>query len=609
MSNKTIFKRISLVAVAALGAGVLATSPATALDNNATGGVFVSPASNVMNIAVTPSRTGSALASIAAATSVGLLANSTTMGTGLTQTATLLSTGTLGVYGQSAAGDAVSFVVTGGSIGSAAATDTLIFFNSGQTAVASQEDASDAVTALSITVKPNSGVTSMRIEMYTKTVAETEASTLAIANGSVSRGTLKAAVNVTIATTSASGAYSAADSLVNVVASAATAATGIDEALANVIANNSATGGFIAINLLDAYGVSLDNLGALVITGTNGAGIAYAGDTSPGAPVNVTAVSNDTSGTIAVARPAAMAGKGFSTTVTISWNGTVVATKSFTFLGEVASMVVTPRRVGLATISTATTNADAFRVTYADSAGNALSTATHANRANTSVIGTTLTTAVTGAAITAEPTVTGDAAKGSLTCAAVTTNYYGGGTANLQLQHVNPLSGTVVKSNVFAASCQANAYTYTAGFDKVSYTPGSVATLTITFKDRDGDLTNGYDALATSATDLITVTGGPSATAVAIPATSDKPDSGTGLAGIKTFQFIVGSTEGDFQAVVSVPVVNGRNSSQTNQTVAYTVKSSSTSVSNADVLKSIVALIASINKQIQALQKLILARR
>jgi hypothetical protein len=36
---------------------------------------------------------------------------------------------------------------------------------------------------------------------------------------------------------------------------------------------------------------------------------------------------------------------------------------------------------------------------------------------------------------------------------------------------------------------------------------------------------------------------------------------------------------------------------------------SAASVTNADVLKSIVALIASINKQIQALQKLILARR
>jgi glutaredoxin 2 len=47
----------------------------------------------------------------------------------------------------------------------------------------------------------------------------------------------------------------------------------------------------------------------------------------------------------------------------------------------------------------------------------------------------------------------------------------------------------------------------------------------------------------------------------------------------------------------------------TAKAVKYSVKASTSTVSNADVLKSIVALIASINKQIQALQKLILARR
>jgi hypothetical protein len=44
-------------------------------------------------------------------------------------------------------------------------------------------------------------------------------------------------------------------------------------------------------------------------------------------------------------------------------------------------------------------------------------------------------------------------------------------------------------------------------------------------------------------------------------------------------------------------------------TVPYSIKESSLTLTNAEVMKSIVALIASINKQIQALQKLILARR
>jgi hypothetical protein len=406
-------------------------------------------------------------------------------------------------------------------------------------------------------------------------------------------------LNVTIATTSASGTYSASDSLVNLVSDATVAATGTDVANANIIANGSA--GYIAIDLYDPYGVSLTGVGALVITGTNGAGIYFNGASSAGTPVNITAVSNTTAGTITVGRPAALANKGFSTTVSISWNGVVVATKSLTFQGEVASMVVTPRRIAQ-NIGSSNTSTDVFRVTYADSAGNAL---IGLGTTATTAVSSTLTSIVTGASIGTQGTAT-DAAKGSITCAAGTSAYLGGGTATLQMQHVNSLSGTIVKSNEFPITCQGNAYSYTAGFDRAVYTPGSVATLTITFKDRDGDLANGYDTWAAS--NVATITGAPSATAVAIPVVGDKADSGTGLQGIKTYQFIVGSTEGDFQAVVSVPDVNTRNSSQTNQTVAYSVKSATTSVSNADVLKSIVALIASINKQIQALQKLILKR-
>jgi hypothetical protein len=47
---------------------------------------------------------------------------------------------------------------------------------------------------------------------------------------------------------------------------------------------------------------------------------------------------------------------------------------------------------------------------------------------------------------------------------------------------------------------------------------------------------------------------------------------------------------------------------QAKVTVPYSIKASTTGVTNEEVLKSIVALIASINKQIQALQKLILRR-
>jgi hypothetical protein len=70
--------------------------------------------------------------------------------------------------------------------------------------------------------------------------------------------------------------------------------------------------------------------------------------------------------------------------------------------------------------------------------------------------------------------------------------------------------------------------------------------------------------------------------------------------GVKTFQAQM-TTAGSFNAVSTLA-----GSVTKSATAAYTV--SGGDASNAEVLKSIVALIASINKQIQALQKLILKR-
>jgi hypothetical protein len=91
------------------------------------------------------------------------------------------------------------------------------------------------------------------------------------------------------------------------------------------------------------------------------------------------------------------------------------------------------------------------------------------------------------------------------------------------------------------------------------------------------------------------------------------PAGATNLAnvdGAATFKFTVGGntavTAGSYNALVDYPTLTAANA--TIQTVAYKVSTGDTGVTNAEVLKSIVALIASINKQIQALQKLILKR-
>jgi hypothetical protein len=144
----------------------------------------------------------------------------------------------------------------------------------------------------------------------------------------------------------------------------------------------------------------------------------------------------------------------------------------------------------------------------------------------------------------------------------------------------------------------------TASFDKASYAPGTIATLTLSFKDAKGNLANAYDAVET-----ITITGAPSVAAVTpiVPATT----TASGLTGNVVLQFVVGTTTGDFVAVIvpSDTLKTASGATQANLSVAYKVATTGTTVTNEQVLASIVSLIASINKQIVALQKLILQRR
>jgi hypothetical protein len=610
MSNKTIYKRIALVAVTALGAGVLSVAPANAANNTAVGSTAnANTEASVLNVATVASITGVGVVSATAQVSgtsadnksLGLLANSTTQTTSsLTSTATMRSDGEIVFYSKGIVDVATTFVVDGGTI-ERTATEASSFDNISadkSTFVTSRTTA--AGTGIALGVKPKAGVSSFTISMYESASLTTASATKVaeVQSGVTSKGTLKQRYLVTVATTSASGVYSAAESYIAGAAAAADNTTATSDADGSLsISSQSDARAYININLNDAYGVALGGKGALIISGTNGALIGYSDSgaaTSAASSFNLTQVSStSSSGAITVSKPTARANKSFSTTVSISWNGVVVGTKNVTFKGEVAKVTVSSPKIGALNAS----NLEAFRVAYEDDAGNAL----YPTTTDTSVVSTTTTSAVTGASIG----TVGDAtalAKGTLVCAAGDSTVLGGGKANLQLQHVNPLSGTVVKSNVWEATCQGDAYTYTAAWDKAVYTPGSIATLTIAFKDRDGDAANAYDLVGNGA--LITVAGGPSATAVTIPAATDKPSDG---AGIKTYQFVVGTTEGDFAAVVTVADVNANGVAKA-QTASYSVKSAVGTVTNAEVLKSIVSLIASINKQIQALQKLILRR-
>jgi hypothetical protein len=149
--------------------------------------------------------------------------------------------------------------------------------------------------------------------------------------------------------------------------------------------------------------------------------------------------------------------------------------------------------------------------------------------------------------------------------------------------------------------------------DKAVYAPGDIAVVTITAKDSNGNAVHdpydeGTEAL-TSLPSVFSYVAGDSTTvpvvtgsnleAVVAPAAANYF-----VGGVKTYSFKVGSTEGDY----NLSVILGGITTDVAKTVKYSIKASTATTSNADVLKAIVSLIASINKQIAALQKALLRR-
>jgi len=550
MSTKTLRKRIALVAVSVLGTSLLTlTAPAQA-------GVPTVGMSIAQNLN-TPAVLGAVNEEIATHNSNGLLSfTSTTTTRQTTITATLLSTGTLAIISAATSGTSYqSIVVTGGTITKAShSTTTLAFIGTAANYAVTASTAGVVVAdeELGVLITPNAGATTMTIQNFTGS---------GVSASTPTTGTLRSQIIVTVATTSAAGVYSSAKSLVNTAVEGSATNAGVDVVNATTGSASLIPAGAKAqvnFTLKDAYSAAL-GADVMVFTATNGALVNYnstVGTTST--PTGNTQVASDSDGSITVIQPDPT--KPLTTTVTATYAGTVVVNKSFTFLGEVATVTVTPAKIG-----TSGSNTTMASIKYADSAGNALYPTT-----STTSISSTLGTIVTGVSVERYPA---DAVSGELT---VTCSTVYGTQKGIQMQHVNSY-GTIVKSNAFDLSCGAAPYTTTASWDKASYAPGTIATLTITNKDVYGNLANDYTNFGAN----LALTGGPSTAAVNAMATGDKTTFG-----VKTYQYVVGTTEGDFVAVLDPGVSKTNNSTgQKNISVPYSVKSTTSSVTNAEVLK------------------------
>jgi len=412
------------------------------------------------------------------------------------------------------------------------------------------------------------------------------------------------AYTITVVSSCAGDAYSAADSYFRAVTSASVTAglitTNVDDSGMTDVATTGTS--YIALALNDAYGNNLSTQGALVATATNGAlvniGVDSAGTTSTG--VKATVASDEY---IRVDTPTA--GTPVTTTVTVTFNGTVVGTKTIKLRGYGKSIAVTDVTVGksgVAYTDTSTNGAGSFLYQWKDANGDVVP-----GGAVSATSLTGLTTLVTAAYGGAGASVGGTVARAAVSPTTTTgvTSYGDGkftctgstksGTASIAVAGYNANLDLVV-SNVFAASCGGVLDTWTISTDKASYATGDIGTLTVTGKDANGSAVTDIATL-TGITGNVTIGGG--ATFVTAPVSAD-----TFTKGVKTYKFLVGNTEGAYAGSVTITGATDT----TAKTVQYKVASATATVSNADVLKSIVALIASINKQIQALQKLILKR-
>jgi len=629
MSTKTMKQRIALVAVSALTAGVLsvASAPvANAANNLQVNNTSPDGAVEVMNIATTTNISGAAVISATNGepSSVGLV-NVSSLGSnlfpGTTQTAVLIKTGTLVVYSVGSTTDAdlantVVYTVEGGTIGGLTGGDGI---NTTRTTGVCQDMATNCVAAIS----PNSGATQMTVRMYNGAMATYDsdgsastAGATSAALASPSTGTLKGQITVTLVdanaagtmATSKSGAYWVATYNASAVTADVAGYTGSTDFGQNL---------FLDVRVRDTYSIAITSTGLLQAVATGGAyvNIAPASATSTGtAATDFYSGAAPDSEEILISNPT---GNPMAGTVTVTWDGTVIATKTYGFSGKVAKVELSSPVIGKTSttnnnIATYTLRDAANNVVYADYSGtdNAATPPTGLASRSAGITGSAsaVSFSATGARDLSVSLTTGVVTSGRVAFTCKSTE----GAGTIGVTYVNN-DGSTVNSNDLAVKCAGDAVKYTASYDKAVYAPGEIATVTLKFVDSKGNAANDItDVDSDGAAGEISISTSGMAQTVSGP--SDSGASGADIdQGTLTFKYAVGTTEGTYTNVINVPDVNeaatAANLSGTAAVSAtFTVKAPGTTVSNADVLKSIVALIASINKQIQALQKLILKR-
>ena len=629
MSTKTLKKRIAVVAISALTAGVfsvvsapVATAAFQKQMGNAT--LVLGNISSISGSATAYAPAGGADVNTTAMRSVGWVTDtsstvSVTDGGNFangsaTKTANVLPGAAISfaAFGTSTAAEGFTVTVTGGSMSSLTATQGGATSGLGGGAAISLTNAMVSTGTTTVTINDTS-FSEILGGVFNVTAAAGGTATIAIYGGTAiddlstaTSGVYLGGYVLTVVSAADTGTFNAAESKVYQQACMANVTTGTSTELSYDTTSRctNGTAGVIWTSLKDKYAVAL-NSGTLTATASAGQVIGSQ-TSSTGAAINAavasfSTISVDSNGDAWFYVKQPVANTAGSSTVTITLNGVVIGTKTISWQGTVATLTVDEANSCKIFSTNQLTDTqegnvgDACVVYIAkDAAGNAvtLSAQPSISDATGALVGsaTSALTASSGYAVVQSSSV----GYGATTLLIPANSLSGAGGYQLELTNANL---TKVKSQMVNVTVsRGSTNSFKASWDKASYNFGDIATLTIELKDAYGNLMANGTPL--TGLDLTVNTGGFTATGAACTAAS------TVTAGVKTCKYSALNTEGAYAFSVDVTTATAQDAS----IGTLPVKPSTTAVSNADVLKSIVALIASINKQIQALQKLILKR-
>ena len=517
MSTTTNFKRIALVAVAALGLGVLSSVPANAAIN--ADKLSVSAATAAQTTAETQTVTN-------ATATLSFVATGTAPADSMSVTASLAEF-TPATAGQASGANLPYMTIketTNASVNGHGSGGT-----AGSTQIAPNTAAVETTTGTSVTVSATYYVYIASSGTAAPTIAGTYKVKLtpALPNGtSVPNATVQY-ITITVSVAAADDTKaSAATTTAYLQGSGSTNASTVvtDSVVAVSMALTSGTtavrAGFIKVNQLNAASAASSESLTAEISGPGTLGSGVYDVASRGRALTVKkddyiTIWND--------------GSSGKATITIKGavTGTVLATKSVTFYGAMATLTGTVNKAILAVSE----NAAAVSVSAKDSAGTTMASLL------------ALETIYAFSSDTTIATVPAPAASYSVDSATVAVTGVKAGSATITFGNASTLAASTIKSAPISVRVGSTAVASVAvAFDKATYVPGEKATITLSLKDSTGQLVvpGTYELWATDY-GLNFAKGFSQGTA---PATTETAVATSVLTGVKTYTVYMPVTAG-----------------------------------------------------------------